>query len=151
MSDPGVGTASLRRPIPLARRASRHALAADVPFVSGAIAYQAFVSLMPLLFLLVVAATALGGGDLTGRHLDITVGQFPSDVRDLVREGVRRAVNNRGNSVVGVAVLGFGAFAVFNGFDKACIGLYGIERGSSFPIRSATRASRSARSVSRCL
>ena len=133
MSDTGVRDPSVRNPIALTRAVVRHARAADVPFMAGAIAYQAFVSLLPLLFLLVVAVTAVGGGDLTGYLLSITVGQLPADARGLVRDAVRNAVERTGNSVVGAAALGFGAFAVFNGFDKAFTELYGAERGGTFP------------------
>lgn len=101
--------------------------------MAGAIAYQAFVSLLPLLFLLVVVAATLGDAALTDRLLDLTAGQLPADVRGLVRDAIREAVANTGNSVVGVVVLGFGAFAVFNGFDKAFTELYGTERGANLP------------------
>ncbi|MFC7139623.1 YihY/virulence factor BrkB family protein [Halosimplex aquaticum] len=124
---------SLDRPVELARTVVRHALATDVPFMAGAIAYQAFISLLPLLFLLVVLAATVGGTDVTSRLLTITVGRLPADARDLVRTAVRTAVSNRGNSIVGVAVLGFGSVAVFNGFDKAFTDLYGVERGATLP------------------
>ena len=131
MSDTDSPPAS--RPVALVRAVVRHALENDVPFMAGAIAYQASVSLLPLLFLLVVIALAVGESNLAGRLLSITVGQFPADARGLVREAVRNAVTRTGNSIVGVAVLGFGAFAVFNGFDKAFTELYGTERGGTLP------------------
>ena len=133
MSEPDDRTPSLRRPVALARAVLRHALENDVPFMAGAIAYQASVSLLPLLFLLVVVALAVGEGSLAGRLLSITVGQLPADARGLVRPAIRNAVERTGNSIVGVAVLGFGAFAVFNGFDKAFTELYGTERGGTLP------------------
>lgn len=133
MSKTGTGTPSFRRPIRLARAVLDHALATDVPFMAGAIAYQAFISLLPMLFLLVVVTTTIGGVDLTERLLSITVGQLPVDARDIVRTAVRNAVTRTGNSTIGVVVLGFGAFAVFNGFDKAFTDLYGVKRGSNFP------------------
>lgn len=126
-------TASLREPVALSRAVVRHALANDVPFMAGAIAYQASVSLLPLLFLLVVVTATVGDAALTDRLLDITVGQLPADARSLVREAVKNAVKKTGNSIVGVVVLGFGAFAVFNGFDKAFTELYGVERGGTLP------------------
>ncbi|MFC6825029.1 YihY/virulence factor BrkB family protein [Halopelagius fulvigenes] len=133
MSETGARSASLRRPVELARAVIRHALAADVPFMAGAIAYQAFVSLLPLLFLLVVVAAALGNAAVTDRLLDIVVGQLPADAQDLVRGAVEKAIANAGSSIVSVVVLGFGAFAVFNGLDKAFTELYGTERGANFP------------------
>lgn len=108
-------------------------MATDVPFMAGAIAYQALVSLLPLLFLLVVATATVGGEGLTNRLLDITAGQLPADSHELVTEAVRAALAQTGNSIVGVAVLGFGAFAVFNGFDKAFTDLYGVDRGRTLP------------------
>ena len=134
MSEPGARPVSFRQPIALTRAVVRHALAADVPFMAGAIAYQAFVSLLPLLFLLVVVATTVGNAELTDQLLAITAGQLPADARDLIREAVRSAIDQTGNSIVGVVVLGFGAFAVFNGFDKAFTELYGVEeRGANLP------------------
>ena len=124
---------SLGQPVALGRAVVRHALATDVPFMAGAIAYQALVSLLPLLFLLVVVTTAVGDADLTNRLLSITAGQFPADVQPLVRDAVRSAVDQTGDSLVGVVLLGFGAFAVFNGLDKAFSELYGVERGGTLP------------------
>ena len=132
MSETGTSGASRRRPVALARAVVRRALAADVPFMAGAIAYQAFVSILPLLFLLAVAATVVGDQHLTDRLLAITADQLPADARGLVRESVRNAVANTGNSV-GVTVLGFGSFAVFNGLDKAFTELYDVERGGTLP------------------
>ena len=133
MSETDTRPASLQRPIALGRAVVRHALAADVPFMAGAIAYQALVSLLPLLFLLVVVAAAVGDQSLTDRLIDIAAGQLPADARGLVREAIRNAVSETGNSIVGVAVLGFGAVAVFNGLDKAFTDLYGVDRGANLP------------------
>ena len=133
MTETGARTASLRQPVALGRAVVEHALAADVPFMAGAIAYQAFVSLMPLLFLLVVIGAAVIDPAVTERLLDVTANQLPADAQGLVREAVRNAVEHTGNSVVGVAVLGFCAFAVFNGLDKAFTELYGTERGGTLP------------------
>lgn len=124
---------SFSRPFELAKEVVRHALAADVPFMAGAIAYQAFISIMPLLFLLVVVVALVSGGALTDRLLDITAGQLPGDAQELVREAVRNAVSHTGNSLVGVVVLGFGSFAVFNGLDKAFTELYDTDRGGNLP------------------
>ena len=132
-SQTGGATASLRRPVALGQAVVRRALAADVPFMAGAIAYQAFVSILPLLFLLAVVAAVVGSPNLTDRLLAVTANQVPADARGLVREAVRNAVENTGNSVVGVLVLGFGAFAVFNGLDKAFTELYDVERGGNLP------------------
>lgn len=133
MSESGVRTPSFRHPLALGRAVVRHALAADVPFMAGAIAYQAFVSVMPLLFLLVVVTAAVSDENLTKRLLTITADQFPKDARSLVRKAVRNAVTQTGNSIVGVLVLGFGSFAVFNGLDKAFTDLYATERGGNLP------------------
>lgn len=133
MSEPGASRHSLRQPVQLGRDVVNHALENDVPFMAGAIAYQAFVSLLPLLFLLMVLATTLGNADVTEQLLDITAGRLPRDARDIVREAVRKALNHSGNSLIGVLVLGFGAFAVFNGFDKAFTELYDTERGANLP------------------
>ena len=124
---------SFRRPVALGRAVVRHALVADVPFMAGAIAYQAFISILPFLFLLVVVTTTVGGVDLTDRLLDVTTEQLPADAQGIVREAVRSAVEQTGNSIVGVLVLGFGAVAVFNGLDKAFTDLYGVDRGATLP------------------
>lgn len=85
MNETGSRSPSLRRPVVLARAVFHHALATDVPFMAGAIAYQAFVSLLPLLFLLMVVAATVGNADVTDRLLDIAVAQLPADARKLVR------------------------------------------------------------------
>ncbi|MFB6164742.1 MAG: YihY/virulence factor BrkB family protein [Haloarculaceae archaeon] len=133
MRDSPERSPSYGRPLALGRVVLAHALATDVPFMAGAIAYQAFVSLLPLLFLLVVVATAIGGQRVTDHLLAITAEQLPRSAQGLVREAVRTAVANTGNSLVGVVVLGFGAVAVFSGLDKAFTDLYDVDRGTTLP------------------
>ncbi|MFB6166493.1 MAG: YihY/virulence factor BrkB family protein [Haloarculaceae archaeon] len=121
-------TPTLGQPVALGKGVYRVLKAEDVPFKAGAIAYQAFVSLIPLLVLLVVVAATVGGQNLVERILDATGGQLPMQAQQLLRGVVRSAAGQTSASVIGVVTLVWGAFKIFRGLDKAFSDLFDTER-----------------------
>lgn len=56
--------------------------ARNVPFMAGSIAYNAFVSLIPLLILAFVLVTAAGDQQLAGRVVEATEGVLPQSAQE---------------------------------------------------------------------
>jgi membrane protein len=104
----------------------------NLTFMAGSIAYHAFVSLLPLLVLLLVALESVGGGTLTEAVLLTVEAVFSPSGRDLVVDTVRRAATVSGTSVVGVAVLVWATLRIFRGFDQAFSDIYETERTNDF-------------------
>lgn len=104
----------------------------DVPFMAGGLAYAAFVSLLPLLVLLLLVASALGGRQL-GTYLVEATGAYltPAGQRLLV-ETVTRAAGRAELSVIGIVVLGWGMLKGFRGLDTAFSRLYGTREDPTF-------------------
>jgi YihY family inner membrane protein len=116
---------SVRSRIGLVRAVVREARARDVTLLAAGIAYYAFVSLLPLLVLTAVAATALGGPafrtavlDLVGRHL-LPVGQ------GVVGEALANTTGRGGVTLVGLVILLWGSLKLFRGIDTAFTRIYG--------------------------
>lgn len=100
----------------------------NVPFITGSIAYSAFVSMLPLILLLAIAASAIGGERMatyvqgaTGRYLS------PSG-QSLLTESIGQAGSQAGLSVIGLVVLLGRVLRVFRALDTAFSAIYDTER-----------------------
>lgn len=104
----------------------------EIPFLAAAIAYYAFVSLVPSLTLLFAVASLLGGEELAAAIID-TSGAVLSPVgRDLVRDALRGESGRAPATVVSLLLLAWGALKVFRGIDVAFSQVYGVAPASSF-------------------
>jgi membrane protein len=103
----------------------------NVTFLAGSIAYDAFVSLVPILLFLVLALALLGAGwedrflALVSRNVSPTIGRF---IRQIFRGQVGGAA---GSSLVGFLVLVWGALKLFRGLDTAFEEIYEVDADSS--------------------
>jgi len=122
---------ALNEPVALGKAVYAEMRSEDVPFMAGAIAYQSFISLLPLLVLLIVVAGTVGGEALADRLVAVTEGQLPESAQSLVEEAITGASGQAGASIIGIVTLAFGAFKIFRGLDKAFADLYDTERHSS--------------------
>jgi YihY family inner membrane protein len=103
---------------------------AEVTFLAASLAYYTFVSLVPLLVLAVVAATVVGGPELTAR-VSVLVGQYLVPTGQEAVEGALSSQTGRGGvTVVGLAVLVWSSLKVFRGLDVAFSKIYGGEPGT---------------------
>jgi membrane protein len=100
----------------------------NLTFMAGSIAYHAFVSLLPLLVLVLLALESVGGSALAELVLGIVQGAFTSEGRDLIVDAVRQGSEFSGASVVGVAVLVWATLRIFRSFDQAFSDIYETER-----------------------
>jgi membrane protein len=118
---------SERSRLALARTVVREVQARDTTLLAASIAYYAFVSLLPLLVLTAVVATVLGGPSLRSTVLDL-VGQYLLPVgQGVVGEALANTTGRGGITVVGLAVLLWGAIKLFRGIDTAFARIYGTE------------------------
>ncbi|GAB7009503.1 YihY/virulence factor BrkB family protein [Halorubrum trueperi] len=108
------------------RRVVDTALDRQVTFLAAAIAYYAFVSLIPALLLLVVVASTVFGETIAGELVAAT-GEFLTPAgEEAVAAAVSSAGGRTGASVLGVAVLLWSTLKVFRGLDTAFADLYGV-------------------------
>ena len=114
------------------RRVVDTALDRRVTFLAAAIAYYAFVSLIPALLLLVVVASAVFGETIAGELVAAT-GEFLTPAgEEAIAAAVSSARGRTGASVIGLAVLIWSTLKVFRGLDTAFVELYGVEGSPSF-------------------
>jgi len=115
-----------------ARRVVDVAIDRQVTFLAAAIAYYAFVSLIPALLLLVVVATAVFGEVIAG-ELVATAGDFLTPAgEEAVAGAIGSAGGRTGASVLGLAVLLWSTLKVFRGLDTAFAELYGVKEPPDF-------------------
>ncbi|PSP80077.1 YihY/virulence factor BrkB family protein [Halobacteriales archaeon QS_1_68_20] len=103
----------------------------NVPFMAGSIAYYAFVSLLPLLLLLLFVAALLDQGGVAQRVID-SVTSFAPAAGELLEGAVEGAQSGTSVSVIGAVVLLWGALKIFRGLDTAFNEIYGTEVEETF-------------------
>lgn len=96
-----------------------------IGFLAAAIAYYAFVSVIPALLLIVVIATTVGGS-LLAEQIQVATGSYLSAAgQDLVEDAVLNASGRAGATVVGLGILLWSALGVVRGLDTAFARIYG--------------------------
>jgi membrane protein len=91
-------------------------------FMAGSIAYSAFVSLLPLLLLLVTAVSAIGDTQLETALLSVTTDAVTPEAGKLLVNDVRAASIEV--SVLGIGILVWGALRIFRSLDAAFSDIY---------------------------
>ena len=103
----------------------------QVTFLAGSVAYHAFVSLVPLLVLVLVLLSALGG--LAPETVFALVAAAMTDgAADVLVTELQRASQSQELSVGGGGVLVWGTLRVFRGLDTAFSDVYDTEAANSF-------------------
>jgi len=110
-----------------ARRVVDVAVDRQVTFLAAAIAYYAFVSLVPALLLLVVVATAVFGETIAGELVAGAGDLLTPAGEEAVTAAISSAGGRTGASLLGVAVLLWSTLKVFRGLDTAFAELYGVK------------------------
>lgn len=127
----------LERAAELGRAIVHETRTEKVTFLAGSLAYHAFISLLPLLVLLLVAITSLGNQPLEKGFLELvrallSPGGSDAAVTDLFVEELRSAGQSTGVSAIGVAVLVWGTMRIFRGLDTAFSDIYETEAENTF-------------------
>ncbi|TKX57710.1 YihY/virulence factor BrkB family protein [Halorubrum sp. SS7] len=123
------------------RRVADLAIDRQVTFLAAAIAYYAFVSLVPALLLLVVVATAVFGETIAAQLVAATGDFLTPAGEEAVVLAVSSAGGRTGASLLGVGVLLWSTLKVFRGLDTAFVSLYGGDQTPGFLKQVADAAS----------
>lgn len=107
------------------------AQAVGITFLAAAVAYYAFLSLLPAL-LLVLAIGSLLGGEMLANTLVAAAGDLLAPAGEtLVREALENAAGRTGASVLGMGLLLWSMLKVFRGLDVAFLEIYPVEGAGS--------------------
>ncbi|TYL37991.1 YihY/virulence factor BrkB family protein [Natronococcus pandeyae] len=103
----------------------------NVTFMAAGIAYNAFLSLAPILVVLLVVVSTVGGG-LEQRVVELSQESLPGPIADIVAEVFQGGAGDPAASVVGFIVLIWGTLKIFRGLDTAFSEIYETTAESSF-------------------
>ncbi|WP_135533267.1 YihY/virulence factor BrkB family protein [Halostella pelagica] len=103
----------------------------NVTFMAAGIAYNAFVSLAPMLLILLFVISVAGSG-LEERIVTLAQDSLPGPIADTVEQIFRDNSGASGASVVGLVVLIWGTLKIFRGLDTAFSEIYETETVNSF-------------------
>jgi len=101
-----------------------------VTFMASSIAYNAFVSLLPLLFLLLAMVSAIGNQQLEASLISVIQSTVTPGVGEVLVGELRNA--STGASVLGLAVLVWGMLRIFRSLDAAFSDIYETGAENSF-------------------
>lgn len=111
--------------VTVARAIARRVQTTEVTFLAAAVAYYAFLSLLPALLLLLSVASMVGG-DALAELIVTAAGELLTPAgQEVVRNAFRNAAGRSGATVIGVIVLLWSALKVFRGLDVAFLKVYG--------------------------
>ncbi|WP_435196491.1 YhjD/YihY/BrkB family envelope integrity protein [Natronomonas sp. EA1] len=110
-----------------------HGVQSDrITFIAASLAYYAFISLLPLLLLALVAAAVFGGPTLVDAVAERVTETLGPQAGTLVIGALTNAAGRGGATLVGLAVLLWSALKLFRGLDVAFSIVYGAAEGSFF-------------------
>ena len=96
--------------------------------LAAAIAYYAFVSLLPLSLLALSVASAIGGDALAETVISQLSGTLTPSGEELVRSALTTARGRGGATAIGLVVLLWGGLKLFRGLDVAFSMIYGTRQ-----------------------
>ena len=103
----------------------------NVSLLAASIAYSAFVSLLPLLVLLLFVALAVGRETLSARVVELAGWVLVPTARGVLADALANASARTGASLVGVVTLLWGTLKIFRGLDVAFSEIYDTQAQSS--------------------
>ncbi len=103
-----------------------------ITFIAASLAYYAFISLLPLMLLGLVAVSVVGGPDLATEVGNDVAASFGEESGALVADALTSASGRGGATVFGLAVLVWSGLKLFRGMDVAFSTVYGTADKESF-------------------
>jgi len=122
-------SATIRTAVPVARAVVDTIREKEISFLAASISYYALVSLIPLLALGVVVATAIGGAELQAQLQTLVEQYLVPTGQDLVEEALTDRTGQGSVGAVSLALTVWGALKLFRGLDIAFSRIYGSEAG----------------------
>lgn len=112
-------------------RAVIHEVRAEkLTFLAGSIAYHAFISILPLLLLVLAVLERTPSGGLRDAVFGVTEAVLTDEAGDVILQGLSEA--DTSVSILGAAFLVWGALRIFRGLDTAFSAIYETERANTF-------------------
>lgn len=110
----------------VAQSVAREVSEQNVPFMAGSIAYQAFVSLIPLLALVFLAVAVVGDQSMANEVTGYTQSFLPPSAQDLLSGYIQGEADSStaGAGVIGAVTLIWGTLKIFRGLDTAFSEIY---------------------------
>lgn len=103
-----------------------------VTFMAGSIAYNAFVSLLPLLLLVLAAISAVGSTSLQNGLIRLTEAVLTPGASQVLISELESANATTGLSVLGGTLLVWGTLRIFRGLDTAFSDIYESGAANTF-------------------
>ncbi len=91
----------------------------DVPFMAASIAYQAFISLFPLLVLIFLLVATVGDETVAKEVVGLTEGVLPEAAQSLLGDALTGERAGGTASIIGLVTLVWGSLKIFRGLDTA--------------------------------
>ena len=113
------------------RRVVRRTSGTYLPFLAGSLAYHLFLLLLPLLVLVFVVVSAVGGESTISYVVEFTQPYLTSRARLLLAEAIRSGANQASAVLLGTGVMGWLLFRIFRGLDLVFARIYGTETRDS--------------------
>ncbi|WP_254279380.1 YihY/virulence factor BrkB family protein [Haloarcula marina] len=104
--------------------------AEKVTFLAGSIAYHAFLSILPLLLLLLAVLQRTENLALRDSIVGIMQLVLTQQASDVIQQGLTEA--DASISILGIVILVWGALRIFRGLDTAFSDIYETERSNTF-------------------
>ncbi|PGF14781.1 hypothetical protein CP556_00705 [Natrinema sp. CBA1119] len=96
----------------------------NVTFMAAGIAYQAFISLIPLLVLVFFLVSFVGDEALAQQVSSTTEGFLPESGQIILEDGIEGDTGSVGTSIIGLVALVWGSLKIFRGLDTAFSEIY---------------------------
>jgi membrane protein len=104
--------------------------AEKLTFMAGSIAYHAFISILPLLLLVLAVVQQLENVALEASVVSVMQAVLTEQSSDIIQQGLADA--DASVSLLGVAFLVWGTLRIFRGLDTAFSDIYETERENTF-------------------
>lgn len=133
MTDRSVGfldrmSAGIAPTLRFGRAVAVRAQAVDVTFLAAAVAYYAFLSLLPALLLILAIGTAIGSDALANALVAAANDLLTLEGETLIRDTLADATGRTGATLVGLAVLLWSMLRVFRALSIAFQRVYGVQQ-----------------------
>lgn len=99
----------------------------NISFLAASVAYYAFLSIIPLLLLVLAIGSLVGGQAFAQQVVSVVQGQLSSEGATAIEGALTSPTGRSGASVVSVLVLTWSALKVFRALDLAFDEVYGEE------------------------
>ena len=116
---------------PLARRLHAEYRRVNLSFMASSVAYQAFVSLLPLFVSIFLLVALIGGQGFATQVLAVTESVLPPEAQGLLAQSIQSELSSTATSAVSLLVLLWGSLELFRSVKTAFATIYGTQSTNS--------------------